>query len=151
VKTVLLNTARDLGSQGFDTTYGRGLLQAGVALRQAAAPAQTPPADRTVYVYADRSQANGSFEQDPNNPDPRQGRAVVILPAGQRTVDFKITRARDGGLLQAGTYRVVACINTNSNGYTCDPGDTGGIGAPSPISYTGAPVVGVNVTVTPLP
>jgi hypothetical protein len=38
-------------------------------------------------------------------------------------VAYSITLSRDGNALQAGTYRVVACVNKNSNAQACDSGD----------------------------
>lgn len=144
-KGILQSTARDLGPSGRDSTYGFGLLQAGAAVKKAANPSAPPPAQTTVYVYADR-QVNGSFA--PN--DPQSGRTVVILPGTSGTVNYSITAGRDGKPLQNGTYRIVACINKNSNGTACDSGDLGASN-PTAQNYTGAPINAVNITVAAIP
>ncbi len=139
---ILQTTARNLGPSA---TFGFGLLQAGAAVKKAANPSSPPPAQTTVYVYADR-QVNGSFA--PN--DPQSGRTVVILPGTNGTVNYSITAGRDGKSLQNGTYRVVACINKNSNGTACDSGDLGASN-PTAQNYTGSPINNVTVTVVAIP
>jgi subtilisin family serine protease len=148
VKGILQSTARDLGASGRDTTYGFGLLQAGAALAKAANPSAPPPAQTTIYVYADKLKAGGDpskpGDYDPN--DPQAGRTVVVLPGKSGSVNYSITAGRDGKALQPGTYLVTACVNKNSNGLACDAGDLGAQN-PTPQNYSGSPINGVNVTV----
>jgi subtilisin family serine protease len=142
VKDLLQSTAKDLGAVGRDTTYGYGLLQAGAALRKAANPDQPPPPKTTVYVYADRKKPDGTFDAN----SPQAGRTVVILEGLSGSVNYAITAGRDGKALTAGTYRIVACINKNSNGIACDVGDLGGERSNS-VDYNGSPVNNIDVTV----
>jgi subtilisin family serine protease len=144
---ILETTAKDLGSPGRDTTFGFGLLQAGAALRKTANPSTTtpPPAQTTVYVYADRL-VGGTY----NGNDPKSGRAVVILPGTNGSASYSITVSRDGTPLSSGTYRVVACINKNANATACDSGDVGGIG-PSGLNYTGAALSAPSFSIKAIP
>jgi subtilisin family serine protease len=148
VKGILQSTARDLGANGRDTTFGFGLLQAGAALAKTANPSAPPPPQTTVYVYADKLKAGGnpSTPGDYDGNDPQAGRTVVILSGTSGSVNYSITAGRDGKSLQPGTYLVTACVNKNSNGIACDPGDLGARN-PVPQNYSGAPINGVNITV----
>jgi subtilisin family serine protease len=137
---ILESTAKDLGSPGRDTDYGFGLLQAGAALRKAGNPNVQPPAKTTVYVYADRL-VNGTYDGN----DLKTGRGEVILNGTSGNIAYKITLTRDGSSLPAGTYRVVACVNKNSNGIGCDAGDLAGI--QENVQYAGSGTIGANVTV----
>ena len=138
VKGILQSTAKDLGASGRDTTYGFGLLQAGAALRKANPGSPVPP-KTTVYVYADRF-VNGAYDGN----DPKTGRTEVLLEGVSGNVNYKITLTRDGSALPAGTYRVVACVNKNSNGIACDAGDL--VGIQENVQYAGAGTIGANVT-----
>lgn len=144
---ILETTAKDLGSPARDNTFGFGLLQAGAALRKTANPGTTtpPPAQTTVYVYADRL-VGGTY----NGNDPKSGRAVVVLPGTSGSVSYSITVSRDGTPLSPGTYRVVACINKNANGTACDSGDVGGFG-PSGLVYNNAPLTATTFTINAIP
>jgi hypothetical protein len=54
-----------------------------------------------------------------------------------------------GVSLKPGKYRISACVNKNSNGGTCDPGDLG-FGVVN-IDYDGTrEVSGIKLTVAPL-
>lgn len=136
-KGILQSTARNLGDSA---TFGFGLLQAGAALRKAGNPNATPATKTTVYVYADRF-VNGDYDGN----DLKTGRTEVIMNGSNGTVAYKITLTRDGSSLPAGKYRVVACINKNSNGLACDAGDLGN--SVRDVQYVGSGTIGVNVTV----
>ena len=157
---ILYSTARDLpvaNPDGRDTTFGFGLLQAGSALGKAQAGGTPPPASRktTVYVYADRYisgdvNSGASYEVGTlASPPPLMGRTEAILDGISGTVNFKITLTRMGVSLKPGKYRISACVNKNSNGGTCDPGDLG-VGIVN-IDYDGTrEVTGVKLSVNPL-
>jgi subtilisin family serine protease len=137
---ILESTAKDLGTAGRDTDYGFGLLQAGAALRKAGNPNVQPAPKTTVYVYADRL-VNGSYDGN----DLKTGRGEVILNGLNGSIAYKITLTRDGSSLPAGTYRLVACVNKNSNGIGCDAGDLAGI--QENVQYAGSGTIGADVTV----
>jgi hypothetical protein len=134
---ILQTTARSLGDPA---TFGFGLLQAGAALRKAGSPSVPPATKVTVYVYADRL-VNGAYDGN----DLKTGRGEVILNGASGSVPYKITLTRDGSSLPAGTYRVVACVNKNSNGIACDAGDLAGVQVK--VQYAGSGTIGANVTV----
>ena len=133
---ILQTTARSLGDSA---VFGYGLLQAGAALRKAGNPNAQPATKTTIYVYADRL-VNGSY----NGNDPKTGRGEIILNGSSGSVAYKITLTRDGSSLPAGTYRVVACVNKNSNGIACDGGDLAGI--QENVQYAGSGTIGADVT-----
>jgi subtilisin family serine protease len=145
VKDILYSTAKDLGAAGLDPIYGSGLLQAGAALRKATNPNTQPLPKTTIYVYADLKVGNVF---DGNNP--KSGRSVVILDGLSGVLNYAITAGRDGKPLSAGTYRIVACVNKNSNGEACDAGDLGGSN-PTPQSYSGTPINNIDITVANIP
>jgi subtilisin family serine protease len=140
---ILESTAKDLGASGRDDTFGFGLLQAGAALRKAANGnnPNPPPAQTTVYVYADFQVSPGVFDGN----DARSGRTEVVMPGTTGSVSYTITVARNGSALQNGTYRIVACVNKNSNAIACDVGDLGPVSTPT-TTYSGAAITGQNVT-----
>jgi Subtilase family len=137
---ILESTAKDLGTPGRDTDYGFGLLQAGAALRKAGNPNATPSVKTTIYVYADRL-VNGKYDGN----DPKTGRGEIILNGASGSIAYKMTLTRDGSSLPAGTYRVVACVNKNSNGFGCDAGDLAGV--QENVQYAGSGTIGADVTV----
>ena len=143
VRDILTSTARNLGAAN---TFGAGLLQAGAALRKAANPSAPPPAKTTVYVYADFFDGT---KYDPTSP--KSGRVVVDLENTVGSTTYTLTAKRGGfSSLEAGTYRMVACINKNSNSLACDSGDLGG--TKSGVVYNGTtPVGGADITMIPLP
>jgi hypothetical protein len=134
---ILQTTARSLGDPA---TFGFGLLQAGAALRKAGSPSAPPATKLTVYVYADRL-VKGAYDGN----DLKTGRGEVILNGASGSVPYKITLTRDGSSLPAGTYRVVACVNKNSNGIACDTGDLAGVQVN--VQYAGSGTIGADVTV----
>ncbi|MFN3267249.1 MAG: S8 family serine peptidase [Deinococcales bacterium] len=154
VQSILESTAKDLGESGKDSSFGAGLLQAGAALSKAAN--QSAPSVKTsVYLYADRLRdtadaAKGCPSVDANNPScydgtsPFAGRAVVTINGTSGAVAYSITLSRNGQPIQAGTYRVVACVNKNANGTACDSGDLGKASALNQV-YTGANLTGINL------
>jgi subtilisin family serine protease len=159
VQSILESTAKDLGAAGKDNDFGAGLMQAGAALSKAANQS-APSAKTSVYLYADRLRdtANagvGCPTVDVNDPDCYDGanafagRAVVTINGTSGAVAYSITLSRNGQPIQAGTYRVVACVNKNANATACDTGD---LGKSSPLNlvYTGANLTGVNLTLEPL-
>jgi subtilisin family serine protease len=133
---ILQTTARNLGDSA---TFGFGLLQAGAALRKAGNPNTTPATKTTVYVYADRF-VNGKYDGN----DLKTGRTELILNGTSGSIAYKITLTRDGSSLPAGTYRVVACVNKNSNGIACDSGDLAGV--QENVQYAGSGTIGADVT-----
>ncbi|HEX2865052.1 MAG TPA: S8 family serine peptidase [Deinococcales bacterium] len=153
-RSILQTSAKNLGAAD---QFGYGLVQGGAALlkAQAATSGQPDPpaaADRTVYVYADvkcpagfTGNCYGGYTGDL----PSAGRALVTLPAGQRSVNFTIRLSRDGTPITSGDYRVTACINTNGNGQACDSGDIGGTG--SPVTYSGPNTSVGTITMNQLP
>jgi Subtilase family len=142
VKDILTSTARNLGAAN---TFGSGLLQAGLALRKATNPTAPPPAKTTVYVYADFFDGT---KYDPNNA--KSGRVVVDLDNSVGNTTYTLTAKRGGfSSLEAGTYRIVACVNKNSNALACDAGDLGG--QKDAVVYNGStPVTGADVTLAPI-
>jgi Subtilase family len=142
VKDILTSTARNLGAAN---TFGSGLLQAGLALRKATNPTAPPPAKTTVYVYADFFDGT---KYDPTNP--KSGRVVVDLDNSVANTTYTLTAKRGGfSSLEAGTYRLVACINKNSNALACDSGDLGG--QKDSVVYNGStPVSGADITLAPI-
>ena len=134
---ILQSTARSLGDSAVS---GFGLLQAGTALRKAGNPNAQPATKTTVYVYADRL-VNGKYDGN----DPKTGRGEVILNGASGNIAYKMTLTRDGSSLPAGTYRVVACVNKNSNGFGCDPGDLAGV--QENVQYAGSGTIGADITV----
>jgi subtilisin family serine protease len=134
---ILQSTARSLGDSA---TLGFGLLQAGAALRKAGNPSAPPSVKTTIYVYADRL-VNGKYDGN----DPKTGRGEVILNGASGSVAYKMTLTRDGSSLPAGTYRVVACVNKNSNGFGCDAGDLAGV--QENVQYAGSGTIGADLTV----
>jgi Subtilase family len=134
---ILQTTARNLGDSA---TYGFGLLQAGAALRKAGNPNATPATKTTIFVYADRL-VNGAYDGN----DPKTGRGEVILNGASGSIAYKLTLTRNGSSLPAGTYRVVACVNKNSNGIACDAGDLAGV--QENVQYAGSGTIGADVTV----
>jgi subtilisin family serine protease len=137
----LKETAKPLGAG-----LGVGLVQAGAALRKAQNPAATA-VSTTIYVYADRLKPGA----DPNLPSsydgdsPQAGRAVVTFTSKSGVVNYSVTINRSGQPLQNGTYRIVACVNKNSNQTACDAGDLGGTSQLN-VQYSGNTVPGINVT-----
>jgi subtilisin family serine protease len=142
VRDILTSTAKNLGPAN---TFGAGLLQAGAAMRKAANPSAPPPAKTTVYVYADYF--NGTKY---DSTDPKSGRVVVELENTVGSTTYTLTAKRGGfANLEAGTYRIVACINKNSNSQACDAGDLGGV--KNSVIYNGStPVLNADVTLAPL-
>jgi subtilisin family serine protease len=142
VRDILTSTARNLGAAN---TFGAGLLQAGAALRKAANPSAPPPAKTTIYVYADYFDGT---KYDPNNA--KSGRVVVDLENTVGNTTYTLTAKRGGfSSLEAGTYRLVACVNKNSNALACDAGDLGG--QKDSVVYNGStPVSGADITLAPL-
>ncbi len=151
VKSILESTARNLGNA---TQFGAGLLQAGAAVRKAANPNGAAQAATTIYVYADRLRtattancptidANKASCYDGDNAF--SGRGVVTLNGSSGATTYSVTISRNGQPLQPGTYRVVGCVNKNSNAVACDAGDLGGSSQLN-VNYTGTTVTGVNVT-----
>ncbi len=142
VREILTSTARNLGAA---STFGSGLLQAGLALRKATNPTAPPPAKTTVYVYADFFDGT---KYDPTNP--KSGRVVVDLDNSVGSTTYTLTAKRGGfSSLEAGTYRLVACINKNSNALACDGGDLGG--QKDAVVYNGStPVAGADITLAPI-
>jgi subtilisin family serine protease len=157
VQSILESTAKDLGAAGKDTTFGAGLLQAGAALSKAA-NLSAPSTKTSVYLYADRlrdAPAAGCSTVDANNANcydganPFAGRAVVTINGTSGAVAYSITLSRNGQPIQAGTYRVVACVNKNANATACDAGD---LGKSSNLNlvYTGANLTGINLVLEAL-
>lgn len=160
VQSILESTAKDLGAAGKDNDFGAGLMQAGAALSKAANQS-APSAKTSVYLYADRLRQNanaaaGCAVVDANNPscydgaDAFSGRAVVTINGTSGAVAYSITLSRNGQPVQAGTYRVVACVNKNANATACDSGD---LGKDSPLNqvYTGANLTGINLVLAAIP
>jgi subtilisin family serine protease len=157
VQSILESTAKDLGAAGKDNEFGAGLMQAGAALSKAAN--QSAPSTKTsVYLYADRlrdAPAAGCSTVDANNTacydgtSPFAGRAVVTINGTSGAVAYSITLSRNGQPIQAGTYRVVACVNKNANATACDAGD---LGKSSNLNlvYTGANLTGINLVLEQL-
>jgi subtilisin family serine protease len=143
VRDILTSTARNLGAAN---TFGAGLLQAGSALRKAANPSAPPPAKTTIYVYADFYDGT---KYDPKNP--KSGRVVVDLENAVGNTTYTLTAKRGGfSSLETGTYRLVACVNKNSNALACDGGDLGG--QKDGVVYNGStPVSGADITLTQIP
>jgi subtilisin family serine protease len=142
VRDILTSTARNLGAAN---TFGAGLLQAGLALRKATNPSAPPAAKTTIYVYADFFDGT---KYDPNNA--KSGRVVVDLDNSVGNTTYTLTAKRGGfSSLEAGTYRIVACVNKNSNAEACDKGDLGG--QKDSVVYNGStPVTGADVTLAPI-
>jgi subtilisin family serine protease len=160
IQSILESTAKDLGTVGKDTEFGTGLLQAGAALSKAS-NLTAPSVKTSVYMYADRllstPDANiGCPVVDASDRDCYEGksaltgRAVVTINGTSGAVAYSITLSRNGNALQAGTYRVVACVNKNSNAEACDSGD---LGAESNLNlqFNGTSLPNINLTLAALP
>jgi serine protease len=141
----LIETAKPLGSG-----LGVGLLQAGAALRKAQNPA-TQAVSTTIYVYADPLKAGCAPNTAPTNNacfdgnSPQAGRSVVTFTSKSGAVNYSVTINRSGQPLTNGTYRIVACVNKNSNAQACDPGDLAGISSTT-IQYSGTTKPGNDIT-----
>jgi subtilisin family serine protease len=166
VQSILESTAKDLGASGKDNDFGAGLLQAGAALSKAA-NINAPTVKTSVYMYADRFRDAPLVDSNSNPPvncpvldannlncfdgaSPFAGRAVVTINGTSGAVAFSITLSRNGQPLQPGKYVVTACINKNSNGSNCDPGDVGFFDK-NVLNFTGANLPGTNLTLVALP
>lgn len=149
VTQFLKETAKPLGAG-----LGVGLLQAGAALRKAQNPA-VAAVSTTIYVYADPLKAgcaantptsdNACYDGNAQNA----GRSVVTFTSKSGAVNYSVTINRAGQNLTNGTYRVVACVNKNSNDQACDKGDLFGISS-SNIVYDGTTKPGNNITLAPV-
>jgi subtilisin family serine protease len=145
----LKETAKPLGNG-----LGVGLLQAGAALRKAQNPSAAA-VSTTIYVYADPLKAGCAPNTSTTNNacydgnSPQAGRSVVTFTSKEGAVNYSVTINRSGQPLQPGTYRIVACVNKNSNQTACDAGDLFGISA-SNIQYDGNTKPGNDVTLAPL-
>ena len=151
VTQFLKETAKPLGAG-----LGVGLLQAGAALRKAQNPAAVA-VSTTIYVYADPLKGgacatntdtsnNACYDGNAQNA----GRSVVTFTSKSGAVNYSVTINRAGQNLTAGTYRIVACINKNSNDQACDKGDLFGISS-SNIVYDGSTTKpGNNITLAPV-
>jgi len=74
----------------------------------------------------------------------------VTFTSKSGAVNYSVTINRAGQNLTAGTYRIVACVNKNSNDQACDKGDLFGISS-SNIVYDGSTTKpGNNVTLAPV-
>ncbi len=163
VQSILESTAKDLGTAGKDTDFGAGLLQAGAAVSKAKVfsnPNPAPTAKTSVYMYADRlrtapNPTAGCVVVEASNRNcydgasTLAGRGVVTINGTSGAVAYSITLSRDGNPLQPGTYRVVACVNKNSNALACDPGDLGAESNVN-INYPGGTLPGINLTLAAL-
>ena len=150
VTQFLKETAKPLGAG-----LGVGLLQAGAALRKAQNPA-VAAVSTTIYVYADPLKSgcaantptsnNACYDGNAQNA----GRSVVTFTSKEGVVNYSVTINRAGQNLTAGTYRIVACVNKNSNDQACDKGDLFGISS-SNIVYDGSTTKpGNNITLAPV-
>ena len=157
IQSILESTAKDLGPAGKDTEYGAGLLQAGAALSKAE-NINAPTVKTSVYMYADRlrdTPSVGCSVVAATNPDCYDGanafagRAIVTINGTSGAVNYSITLSRNGQPLQPGTYRVVACVNKNSNAEACDVGDLG-VASNLNLQYTGTNLTGINLTLVQL-
>jgi len=149
VTQFLKETAKPLGAG-----LGVGLLQAGAALRKAQNPAAVA-VSTTIYVYADPLKAGCPANTLTSNNDcydgnaQNAGRSVVTFTSKSGAVNYSVTINRAGQNLTKGTYRIVACVNKNSNDQACDKGDLFGISS-SNIVYDGTTKPGNNVTLAPV-
>jgi subtilisin family serine protease len=141
VRGILESTAKDLGAAARDNTFGFGLLQAGAALRKAPSPNQPVVAKTTVYLFADRLEA-GAY--NPNSP--KSGKAIVVLEASSGTMNYGINLSLANVKLEAGTYRVVACVNKGADSQICNTGDL--VGVVPDVNYDGVSKNSVNVRLT---
>jgi subtilisin family serine protease len=160
VQNILESTAKDLGTAGKDTDFGAGLLQAGAALSKAT-NTTAPSVKTSVYMYADRLRTAidagaGCPTIDATDRDCYEGtsaltgRAVVTINGTSGAVAYSITLSRNGNPLQAGTYRVVACVNKNSNAEACDSGDLGKESNLN-LQFNGTSLPNINLTLAALP
>ncbi len=147
VTQFLKETAKPLG-----VGLGVGLMQAGAALRKAQNPA-VAAISTTIYVYADllkggtcATNTNTALDACYESGSPQTGRSVVTFTSKSGAVNYSVTINRAGQNLVAGTYRIVACVNKNSNDRACDSGDLFGISATN-IVYDGSTIKpGNNIT-----
>lgn len=140
----LIETAKPLGSG-----LGVGLLQAGAALRKAQNPS-SQAVSTTIYVYADPLKA-GCAANTPIRNDacfdgnsPQAGRSVVTFTSKSGSVNYSVTINRSGQPLTPGTYRIVACVNKNSNAQACDAGDLAGVSSTT-VTYDGTTRPGIDI------
>jgi hypothetical protein len=78
------------------------------------------------------------------------GRGVVTINGVNGIVDYSITLSRNGTALKAGKYRVVACVNKNSNAIACDSGDLG-VESALNLDFNGTSLPVPNLTLAVLP
>jgi subtilisin family serine protease len=131
------------------------LMQAGAALRKAQNPSAAA-VSTTIYVYADPLKAGCGADTSTSNSacydgnSPKAGRSVVTFTSKEGAVNYSVTINRSGQPLEKGTYRIVACVNRNSNNVACDSGDLFGISAKN-IAYDGGTTMpGNDVTLAPV-
>ncbi len=161
VQNILESSAKDIGSAGKDPLFGAGLLQSGKALAKAEpVPVNTPPRVKTsVYMYADRlldAPAGACTVVVATNRDCYDGtggdagRGVITINGTNGTVAYSITLSRNGTALKAGKYRVVACVNKNSNAIACDSGDLG-VESALNLDFNGTALTVPNLVLAALP
>jgi subtilisin family serine protease len=152
VQNILESTAKDLGASGKDSEFGAGLLQAGAALVKAT----NPTAPTTVYIYADRLRTTpdatgGCPTVDVTNKNcyertnAQSGLAIVTISGTSGAAAYSLTHSRNGKALQAGTYKLIACVNKNSNAKSCDIGDLGKESS-SNLQFNGTTLTNINLT-----
>jgi subtilisin family serine protease len=151
VQQILENTALDLGSTGKDPGYGVGLLQAGAALNSATEESE-PVTSVVLYAYRLRDLTSADCTVisvfNPNcyeNSSAKSGMEIVSVRGSSGLVAYNINRSKDGNALQAGTYRVMACVNQNSNALLCDTGDLGTESVLN-VQFNGSSLANINLT-----
>jgi subtilisin family serine protease len=160
IQSILESTAKDLGAAGKDDQFGAGLLQAGAALAKAAPASVIPQVKTSIYMYADRlldvPNTTNCKTIAATNPDCYDGasgdagRGVVTINGVNGLVDYSITLSRNGTALKAGKYRVVACVNKNSNAIACDSGDLG-VASALNLDFNGTNLPNINLTLAVIP
>jgi subtilisin family serine protease len=159
IQSILESTAKDLGTAGKDDQFGAGLLQAGAALAKAAPASVIPQVKTSIYMYADRlldAPKGACTVVVATNRDCYDGaggdagRGVVTINGVNGIVDYSITLSRNGTPLKAGKYRVVACVNKNSNAIACDSGDLG-VESALNLDFNGTSLPVPNLTLAAIP
>jgi hypothetical protein len=101
-----------------------------------------------VSLYADVLKAGCSPNTSTGNNACYDGAntqsATLTVPLNNSSsISYNLINNQAGTPLSARTYRVVACVDKNANGKSCDAGDLYGI-YPSNIKYEGSPILNLD-------
>jgi hypothetical protein len=106
------------------------------------------PPNTKVSIYAEVLKAgcppNASTTNNACYDGANAQSATLVVPLNNSSsVSYNLVNNQAGTPLSARTYRVIACVNKNANGISCDSGDLYGI-YPSSIKYEGSPILNLD-------